>query len=122
MSELANRESAGRGSVSERSAEFWTLAAILRAAGRLVVLTGAGCSTRKPAVVFFGESVPPQKVAVAMERLDEADALLVAGSSLTVWSGFRFVKRAAARNIPIAIVNLGPTRGDPLTSLKIDAA
>jgi NAD-dependent SIR2 family protein deacetylase len=74
----------------------------------------------KPNVVFFGESVPPEKVAVAMERVDEADALLVAGSSLTVWSGFRFVKRAAARGIPIAIVNIGPTRGDDLAAVKID--
>ena len=76
----------------------------------------------KPAVVFFGESVPPRKVAVAMEHVDEADALLVAGSSLAVWSGFRFVKRAAERGIPIAIVNVGPTRGDALASLKIDAS
>jgi NAD-dependent SIR2 family protein deacetylase len=76
----------------------------------------------KPAVVFFGESVPPRKVALAMEHVDEADALLVAGSSLTVWSGFRFVKRAAERGIPIAIVNVGPTRGDALASLKIEAA
>ena len=75
----------------------------------------------KPGVVFFGESVPPGKVAVAMQRVDEADALLVAGSSLTVWSGFRFVKRAAERGIPIAIVNVGPTRGDALASLKIEA-
>lgn len=74
----------------------------------------------KPAVVFFGESVPAQKVAVSMERLDEADALLVVGSSLTVWSGFRFVKRAAARGIPIAIVNIGPTRGDELATIKVD--
>jgi NAD-dependent SIR2 family protein deacetylase len=74
----------------------------------------------KPAVVFFGESVPPQKVAVAMERVDGAGALLVAGSSLTVWSGFRFVKRAAECGIPIAIVNIGPTRGDELASIKID--
>ena len=75
----------------------------------------------KPAVVFFGESVPAAKVTVAMERLDEADALLVAGSSLTVWSGFRFVRRAAARGIPIAIVNIGPTRGDDLATVKVDA-
>jgi len=75
----------------------------------------------KPAVVFFGESVPPQKVAVSMERLDEADALLVVGSSLTVWSGFRFVKRAAERRIPIAIVNIGPTRGDELATVKVEA-
>jgi len=74
----------------------------------------------KPGVVFFGESVPPLKVALAMERVDEADALLVAGSSLTVWSGFRFVKRAEERRIPIAIVNIGPTRGDELAAVKID--
>ena len=55
-----------------------------------------------------------------MERLDEADALLVVGSSLAVWSGFRFVKRAAARGIPIAMVNIGPTRGDDLATVKID--
>ena len=75
----------------------------------------------KPAVVFFGESVPSEKVALAMERVNEADALLVAGSSLTVWSGFRFVKRAAERGIPIAIVNIGPTRGDALATIKVEA-
>ena len=74
----------------------------------------------KPAVVFFGESVPAPKVAVSMERLDEADALLVVGSSLTVWSGFRFVRRAAERGIPIAIVNIGPTRGDELATVKVE--
>lgn len=75
----------------------------------------------KPAVVFFGESVPPDVVAFAMRRVDEADALLVVGSSLTVWSGFRFVRRAHERGLPIAIVNLGPTRGDELATLKIEA-
>jgi NAD-dependent SIR2 family protein deacetylase len=74
----------------------------------------------KPAVVFFGESVPADKVSHAMNRLDEADALLVAGSSLTVWSGYRFVKRAADRGLPIAIVNIGPTRADDLATLKIE--
>jgi NAD-dependent SIR2 family protein deacetylase len=74
----------------------------------------------KPAVVFFGESVPPEKVTYAMQRVDEADALLVVGSSLTVWSGFRFVKRAAERGAPIAIVNIGPTRADDLATLKIE--
>ena len=74
----------------------------------------------KPGVVFFGESVPPEKVVYAMRRVDEADALLVIGSSLTVWSGFRFVKRAAERGLPIAIVNIGPTRGDELATLKIE--
>ncbi|HYK04341.1 MAG TPA: NAD-dependent protein deacetylase [Thermoanaerobaculia bacterium] len=75
----------------------------------------------KPAVVFFGESVPADKVTYAMRRVDEADALLVVGSSLTVWSGFRFAKRAAERGIPIAIVNIGPTRADELATLKVEA-
>ena len=74
----------------------------------------------KPAVVFFGESVPREKVTYAIGRVDEADALLVAGSSLTVWSGFRFAKRAADRRIPIAIVNIGPTRADELASVKVE--
>lgn len=74
----------------------------------------------KPAVVFFGESVPPEKVAHAMRRVDEADAMLVVGSSLTVWSGYRFVKRAADRGLPIAIVNIGPTRADDLATLKVE--
>lgn len=75
----------------------------------------------KPAVVFFGESVPKHKVDYAMSRVDEADALLVVGSSLTVWSGFRFAKRAHDRGVPIAIVNIGPTRADDLAALKIEA-
>jgi NAD-dependent SIR2 family protein deacetylase len=75
----------------------------------------------KPDVVFFGESVPAEKVSVAMQRVEEGDALLVVGSSLTVWSGFRFVKRAGERGVPIAIVNIGPTRGDELATLKIEA-
>jgi NAD-dependent SIR2 family protein deacetylase len=74
----------------------------------------------KPAVVFFGESVPPDKVTYSMMRVDEADALLVVGSSLTVWSGFRFVKRAAERKLPIAILNIGPTRADELATLKLE--
>ncbi len=74
----------------------------------------------KPAVVFFGENVPVEKVSYAMNRIDEADALLVVGSSLTVWSGYRFVKRAAERNVPVAIVNIGPTRADDLATLKIE--
>ena len=74
----------------------------------------------KPAVVFFGETVPPQKVAHAFGRVEEADAMLVVGSSLTVWSGYRFVKRAAERGIPVAIVNIGPTRADDLATLKIE--
>lgn len=74
----------------------------------------------KPDVVFFGENVPRTRVDRAMQQVEEADGLLVAGSSLMVWSGFRFVKRAAEREIPIAIVNIGPTRGDDLATLKIE--
>jgi NAD-dependent SIR2 family protein deacetylase len=74
----------------------------------------------KPDVVFFGESVLQEVVRIAMDGVEEADALLVAGSSLTVWSGFRFVKRAADRGIPIAIVNIGPTRGDELATFKVE--
>jgi NAD-dependent SIR2 family protein deacetylase len=74
----------------------------------------------KPAVVFFGESVPQEKVAYAMDRVNACDALLVVGSSLTVWSGYRFAKRAAERGVPLAILNIGPTRADALATLKIE--
>lgn len=74
----------------------------------------------KPDVVFFGEMVPPERVSQSMAAVDCADTLLVVGSSLTVWSGFRFVKRAADRAMAIAIVNIGPTRGDELAHLKIE--
>lgn len=75
----------------------------------------------KPRVVFFGENVPAATVQRAFEWVDAAGALLVAGTSLTVYSGYRFVRRAAERGIPVAIVNLGPTRGDPLATLRVDA-
>jgi NAD-dependent deacetylase sirtuin 4 len=73
-----------------------------------------------PDVVFFGGSVPPEKVAAAWSLLAEAEALVVVGSSLTVWSGFRFVRGAAERGLPIALVNRGPTRADQLSRLRID--
>jgi NAD-dependent SIR2 family protein deacetylase len=75
----------------------------------------------KPAVVFFGESVPADTVQFAMDRVTEADALLVVGSSLTVWSGYRFVRAAHAAAQPVAILNIGPTRADPLATLKCEA-
>lgn len=74
----------------------------------------------KPDIVYFGESVPKDVVTRAYSMVDEAEALLVAGSSLTVFSGYRFVRHAAARGIPVAIVNRGPTRGDDLADVKID--
>ncbi len=74
----------------------------------------------KPAVVFFGETVPKTRVAEAFARLEQSDAVLVVGSSLMVWSGFRFVRAAAERGKPIAAVNLGRTRADALFCLKVE--
>jgi NAD-dependent SIR2 family protein deacetylase len=75
----------------------------------------------KPDVVFFGENVPPAKVAHCYELVERAGALLVLGSSLTVMSGLRFVKRAAAHGKPVVIVNQGVTRGDDLATARVDA-
>lgn len=74
----------------------------------------------KPDVVFFGESVPRDRVAAAFAALEEADAVLVAGSSLMVYSGFRFVQAAAAAGKPVAAVNLGRTRADDVLTLKVE--
>jgi NAD-dependent SIR2 family protein deacetylase len=74
----------------------------------------------KPDVVFFGENVPADRYGHAREALARADALLVAGSSLMVYSGFRFVRFAHEAGLPIAIVNRGRTRGDDLAELKIE--
>jgi NAD-dependent SIR2 family protein deacetylase len=73
----------------------------------------------KPDVVFFGESVPRERVAEAMMALAEADAMLVVGSSLMVYSGYRFVQAAAQAGKPIAAVNLGRTRADHLLAFKV---
>ena len=74
----------------------------------------------KPDIVYFGESVPKDVVQQAASLVEDAEALLVAGSSLTVFSGYRFVRHAAALGIPVAIVNRGPTRGDDLATVKVD--
>ena len=74
----------------------------------------------KPDVVFFGENVPRERVDAGMQALAEADAVLVLGSSLMVYSGYRFVHAAARAGKPAAAVNLGRTRADPLLSLKIE--
>ena len=73
----------------------------------------------KPSVVFFGENVPRPRVERAYARLQEADALLVVGSSLMVYSGYRFCRAAAAQQKPIAAVNQGRTRADKELHLKI---
>jgi NAD-dependent SIR2 family protein deacetylase len=75
----------------------------------------------KPDVVFFGENVPKDRVQACWDLYEETDALLVVGSSLSVFSGRRFVLRAAQEGRPVAIVNLGPTRGDDTARLKVEA-
>jgi NAD-dependent SIR2 family protein deacetylase len=87
------------------------------------VLVGCGyCGSEllKPDVVFFGENVPRPRVDAAYALVEAATSLLVLGSSLTVMSGLRFVRRAAALGLPVAIVNLGPTRGDELATIKVE--
>jgi NAD-dependent SIR2 family protein deacetylase len=74
----------------------------------------------KPDVVFYGENVPRDQVAAAQTHLESADAMLIVGSSLMVYSGFRFAQAAARRGIPIAAVNLGRTRADDLLALKVE--
>jgi NAD-dependent SIR2 family protein deacetylase len=73
----------------------------------------------KPDVVFFGESVPGERVRRAMAAIDAADAMLVVGSSLMVYSGYRFVRAMAEAGKPIAAINLGRTRADDLLALKV---
>jgi NAD-dependent SIR2 family protein deacetylase len=74
----------------------------------------------KPDVVFFGENVPDARYEDARGALAGADALLVVGSSLMVYSGFRFVRQAHEAGLPIAIVNRGHTRGDEFAALKVE--
>lgn len=74
----------------------------------------------KPNVVFFGENTDADRVEAAWDVLEDADALLVTGSSLTVYSGFRFVRGAVEANQAVGIVNLGKTRGTPLASVHVD--
>lgn len=75
----------------------------------------------KPDVVFFGESVPRERVAAVRQALAQADAVLVVGSSLMVYSGYRFVEEAAAAGKPVAAVNRGRTRADALLRFKLEA-
>lgn len=74
----------------------------------------------KPDVVFYGENVPSERVQYCFDELSGSDALLVVGSSLMVFSGFRFVRAAHQQGIEIAAINLGKTRGDDLINLKIE--
>jgi NAD-dependent SIR2 family protein deacetylase len=85
----------------------------------------AGCvlcdAVLKPDVVFFGENVPKPVIDEAWRLFDEAEVLLVAGTSLAVFSGYRFVRKAVERGVSVVIVNRGVTRGDGDATLKLDA-
>ena len=87
----------------------------------MVGCLACGDGPLKPDVVFFGETVPRDRVDDCFARVDDAGALLVLGSSLTVMSGYRFVLRAARLGIPVGIVNVGPTRGDAKADVRVDA-
>jgi NAD-dependent SIR2 family protein deacetylase len=76
----------------------------------------------KPRVVFFGDNVPRTTVDVSLAAVEAADLLLVVGSSLAVYSGYRFLRRAVECGIPIAIVNRGPVRGEEHAVLKVEAS
>ena len=75
----------------------------------------------KPDVVFFGENVPRDRVDAAARHLEQSDAMLIVGSSLMVYSGYRFVEAAARAGKPAAAVNLGQTRADALLELKVES-
>ena len=75
----------------------------------------------KPDIVYFGENVPKPRVLEGYRLVDEASALLVAGSSLTVFSGRRYVKRAVEQGKPVVILNRGETRSDDVAALTVDA-
>jgi NAD-dependent SIR2 family protein deacetylase len=87
----------------------------------MVDCLACGSGPLKPDVVFFGETVPRSRVDTCFALLEDAGALLVVGSSLTVMSGYRFVLRAEKLGIPVAVVTLGPTRGDAKADVRLDA-
>jgi NAD-dependent SIR2 family protein deacetylase len=93
----------------------------LESTGGFVVAACDRCGgVLKPDVVFFGESVPPARVSRCTALVEQAEALVVLGSSLHVFSGRRFVKQAHLRGIPVVIVNRGQTRGDGYATVKVD--
>lgn len=75
----------------------------------------------KPDIIFFGDNVPRERVQIVKDFVSKSDALLILGSSLTVFSSFRIVLQAVEENKKIAVVNIGPTRADNLINLKISA-
>jgi NAD-dependent SIR2 family protein deacetylase len=124
-SELDERLTAVNGELATEIAELnpdgdVELADELVASFVLVGCECCGSDVLKPDVVFFGENVPRPRVARCFELVERASSLLVLGSSLTVMSGLRFVHRAAAGAIPVAIVNQGTTRGDEYADVKLE--
>ena len=89
----------------------------------LVVPTCSRCGDGmlKPAVTFFGGTVPADTVEAAASAVEAADALLIAGSSMQTFSAFRLARAAARAGTPIAILNNGETRADELASIKVEA-
>jgi NAD-dependent SIR2 family protein deacetylase len=87
----------------------------------MVDCLACGAGPLKPDVVFFGETVPRDRVDRCFDLVDDARSLLVLGSSLSVMSGYRFVLKAAKLGIPVAIVNVGATRGDDKADVRLDA-
>lgn len=88
---------------------------------RLACCLLCGSDLLKPAVIFFGESVPRAVVTRCFSEVEDSDGLVVLGSSLQVMSGYRFVLRAAELGLPVAIVTRGITRGDAEATIRIDA-
>jgi NAD-dependent SIR2 family protein deacetylase len=88
---------------------------------RMVPCRVCGDGPLKPDVVFFGETVPRERVERCYALVESSAAVLVLGSSLTVMSGYRFVRHAAALGLPVAIINQGPTRGDKQAYVRLDA-
>ena len=96
--------------------------AVIEQTSHFVVADCAVCGGMlKPDIVYFGENVPRERVERAFAMVDAADALLVAGSSLTVQSGLRFVRHAAQTGKPVVVVNRGATRGDKYATVTLDA-
>jgi len=117
---LEGREAAGRAELDDRLRPDGD--AVVEQWSDFVVLPCERCGgVLKPDVVFFGESVPAARVAESYAVVDDADVLVVAGSSLTVMSGLRFVRHAARSGKPVAIVNRGATRGDDVATVRLDA-
>jgi NAD-dependent deacetylase sirtuin 4 len=88
---------------------------------RVPTCDGCGTGVLKPDVVFFGENVPRARLEEAWGVFNDGDVLLVIGSSLTVYSGRRFIYRAGEIGMPIAVMNVGPTRADDVAAVKMEA-